>query len=80
MSQDQNQLERYEKRAPGWETRCLTCGLSEPFGKYGYRLGGAGTDYRLHWCPRCQRYRCHRIQRRRDRKNRAEGEGTKNAG
>ena len=54
----------WERRAPGWAIRCLTCGLAEPWGKYGIRLGGAGKPRTLGWCSRCRRFRCHVIEKR----------------
>lgn len=54
----------YERRAPGWVIRCLTCGLTEPLGKYAIRRGAAGRPRRLHWCPRCRWLRCCIIDKR----------------
>jgi len=63
-SLDNQTNEKYEQRAPGWVIRCLKCGLTEPFGKYGIRLGGAGRNWTLGWCPRCRWIRCHVIDKR----------------
>lgn len=38
---------------PGWKVRCLKCGFTEDWGKYGVRLGAAGRSYTWGWCPRC---------------------------
>ncbi len=54
----------YEQRAPGWDIRCLKCGFTEPFGKYGIRLGGAGRKWTLARCQRCRRFCCHVIEKR----------------
>ena len=61
-----NTCERYERRAPGWVVRCLTCGLTEPWGKYGIRKFAAGRRWTLGWCARCRWIRCHVIERRTD--------------
>ena len=58
----------YERRAPGWNSRCLTCGLVEPYGKHGIRIAAAGSPRKLYWCDRCQRFRCHRVERREEAK------------
>lgn len=50
-------------RAPGWEVRCLTCGQTEPWGRYGIRRLGAGRAWTIGWCARCRRMRCHVIER-----------------
>ncbi|MCE5277623.1 MAG: serine/threonine protein kinase [Planctomycetaceae bacterium] len=64
----QQQQETYERRAPGWVIRCKTCGLTEPWGKYGVRLLGKGRNWTLGWCSRCRWIRCHVIE---------QGEGAK---
>ncbi len=56
----------FEQRAPGWVIRCLKCGFTEPWGKYGIRLGAAGRTWTLGWCARCRWVRCHVIEKRRD--------------
>lgn len=43
-----------EARAPGWRIRCLKCGFTEPWGKYGVRLWATGKEYTLGWCSRCR--------------------------
>jgi hypothetical protein len=54
----------YERRAPGWVVRCLKCGFTEPWGKYGFRRGAWGREWRLRRCPRCGRFCCHVIEKR----------------
>jgi hypothetical protein len=49
--------------APGWKIRCLKCGFTEDFGKYGVRLWGAGKPYTVGWCARCRWIRCHVIEK-----------------
>lgn len=65
MSEQQNHSveERYESQAPGWVVRCLKCGLTEPWGKYGIRLGGAGRNWTVGWCSRCRFLRCHVVEK-----------------
>lgn|GEM_PF-5086395 len=41
---DAELLAKYEQRAPGWVVRCLRCGFTEPWGKYGVRLWGGGVE------------------------------------
>jgi hypothetical protein len=60
---DNQTLERYERRAPGWQIRCLKCGFTEPWGKYGIRIGAAGREYTLGRCARCRRICCHVIEK-----------------
>jgi hypothetical protein len=52
-----------EQRAPGWRVRCLKCGFTEPWGKYGIRIGGSGTSYTLGRCDRCRRIRIHAVEK-----------------
>jgi hypothetical protein len=55
----------YEQRAPSWEIRCLKCGFTEYWGKYGIRLGvGLGRSWTLARCQRCGRFCCHVIEKR----------------
>ena len=61
---DKQVMERYEARAPGWQVRCLKCGLTEHWGKYGIRIGGWGRKWTLGWCSRCRWIRCHVIEKR----------------
>ena len=50
--------------APGWQIRCLTCGLKVPAGEVGIiRIGAFGRSYKLGWCSRCKRLRCLVIER-----------------
>jgi hypothetical protein len=50
-------------RAPGWKIRCLKCGFTEDWGKYGIRRGAFGRTYTLGWCSRCRWIRCHVIEK-----------------
>ncbi|MFM9145025.1 MAG: hypothetical protein ACKORL_06600 [Phycisphaerales bacterium] len=43
-----------------WSARCLTCGHRFPYP--GIRLGAAGRPARLLRCPRCERWRCCRVE------------------
>ena len=61
---DARQSEPYERRAPGWDVRCLKCGFKEPWGKYGIRIHARGRSYTLGRCPRCRRIGCHIIEKR----------------
>ncbi len=58
--------EKAEKRAPGWDVRCLKCGFTEQWGKYGIRLWAVGRKYALGRCQRCGRFCCHVIEKRRN--------------
>ena len=62
---DQQTSAQYERRAPGWDVRCLKCGFTEPWGKYGIRIWGAGRKYTLGRCQRCRKICCHVIEKRR---------------
>lgn len=55
--------------APGWQVRCLRCGLHVPAGQAGIiRLGAYGKSYKLGWCWRCRWVRCFVVERsKRDR-------------
>jgi len=53
-----------EKRAPGWTVRCRRCGFTEPWGKYGIRLGAWGTKYTLGRCANCGRFTTFAIERK----------------
>ena len=61
------QLQRWESRAPGWQIRCLKCGFTEPWGKYGIRLAAIGNKYTLGFCTRCRWLWLHVIEKRRTR-------------
>jgi len=62
---DENELARYERRAPGWVVRCKRCGFTEPWGKYGVRLAAASwKKCTLGRCARCGRICCHVIEKR----------------
>jgi hypothetical protein len=43
-----------------WSARCLTCGHRFPFP--GIRIGAAGRPAKLLRCPRCERWRCCRVE------------------
>ena len=38
-----------QTRVPDWEVRCLKCGFTEDWGKYGIRRGVFGRSYALGW-------------------------------
>jgi hypothetical protein len=52
-----------EKRASGWQIRCLNCDFTEPWGKYGIRLKAVGRTYTFGRCPQCKRIRIHVIEK-----------------
>ena len=58
------QLERWATRAPGWNIRCLKCNFTEPYGKYGIRLGAAGKKYTVGYCSQCRGIRFYVIERK----------------
>lgn len=41
-----------QDQAPGWRVRCLKCGFSDGWGKYGIRRGAFGKCYTVGWCFR----------------------------
>jgi hypothetical protein len=43
-----------------WSARCLTCGHRFPYP--GIRVGAYGKPCKLMPCPRCQRWRCCRVE------------------
>ena len=43
-----------------WNARCLTCGHRFPLP--GIRIGAAGRPAKLLRCPRCERWRCCRVE------------------
>lgn len=50
--------------APGWQVRCLTCGLRVDAGRAGVvRIAAVGKSYKLGWCSRCRRIRCLVVER-----------------
>jgi hypothetical protein len=61
-----------QTRAPGWNVRCLRCGFTEDWGKYGIRRGAFGRSYTVGWCPRFRWIRCHVIEKAKDS---SEGQG-----
>lgn len=61
---DERQL--WETRAPGWQIRCLKCGFTEPWGKYGIRKLAAGKSYTIGFCSHCRWLRFHVTEKRPD--------------
>jgi hypothetical protein len=59
----EEQQRHWETRSPGWKIRCRKCNFSEPYGKYGIRLGGAGRKYTLGHCSHCRGMRFQVIER-----------------
>jgi hypothetical protein len=47
-----------------WRITATGFRFTEPWGKYGVRLGGAGRPRTWGWCSRCQWTRCHVIEKR----------------
>jgi RNase P subunit RPR2 len=58
------QRQRWETRAPGWQIRCLKCGFTEPFGKYGIRKFAGGKSYTVGFCTHCRWLRFYVIEKR----------------
>ena len=58
----EEQLQRWEARAPGWQIRCLKCDFTEPFGKYGIRMKAAGKKYTVGYCSHCRGLRFYVIE------------------
>jgi len=58
------ELQHWEKRAPGWQIRCLKCGFTEPWGKYGIRLGAFGKKYTFGFCSQCRWIRIHVVEKK----------------
>jgi hypothetical protein len=52
-----------EKRAPGWQIRCLKCDFTEAFGKDGIRYKAVGRTYTFGRCQQCKRVRIHVIEK-----------------
>jgi len=52
-----------EKRAQGWQIRCLKCGCAEPWVKRGARPKATERSYTFGRCPRCKRIRFRVIER-----------------
>lgn len=63
---DPVQAAAWEKRAPGWVARCLKCGYTQPFGKFGYRLHAAGQPRKLLLCERCRVQCWHIVEKKRE--------------
>ncbi len=53
-----------QERAPGWDIRCLKCGFTEEWGKYGIRKWAVGKSYTIGWCSKCHWVRCHVIEKK----------------
>ena len=62
--ESQQTRDEYERRAPGWDVRCLKCGFKEPWGKYGIRRWAIGRAWTLGRCSRCGKICCHIIEKR----------------
>lgn len=59
---DRGVRDQEERRAPGWELRCLRCGYRQPYGRRGIRIGAASVGKSvLLRCSRCGRLGCHRV-------------------
>ena len=59
---EEEQRAHYESRAPGWILRCLRCGYTEPWGKYGIRIGAKSYGkVTVRRCVNCKRIRFHAI-------------------
>lgn len=51
--------------APGWQVRCLKCGLTLDAADLGWiRIRAAGRSYKLLWCQQCGRFRCFAMERK----------------
>jgi hypothetical protein len=61
----EEQRQRWEARAPGWQIRCLKCDFTEPFGKYGIRMRAAGKKYTWGYCSHCRGLRFYIIEHER---------------
>jgi len=59
----EEELRHWEARAPGWKIRCLKCGLTEPFGKYGIRKWATGKKYTFGYCVQCRALRFYVVER-----------------
>jgi hypothetical protein len=61
---ERNPQAEHERRAPGWVVRCKRCGFTQPWGKFGVRLGGASwRKCTIGRCSRCGRLCCHAIEK-----------------
>ncbi|HLX94500.1 MAG TPA: hypothetical protein VKU37_02020 [Verrucomicrobiae bacterium] len=60
------EIRRWETRAPGWQIRCLKCGFTEPFGKYGIRRWAAGRQFTIGFCRHCRWLRFQVIEKKKD--------------
>ncbi len=60
------EIQRWESRAPGWRIRCLKCGFTESWGKYGIRLGAVGNKYTIGFCSHCHWLRFYVIERKKE--------------
>jgi hypothetical protein len=52
-----------EKRAPGWQIRCLKCDFTEPWSKSVTRIKAVGWTYSFGRCAQCKRIRMHVIEK-----------------
>jgi hypothetical protein len=52
-----------EKRALGWQIRCLNCDFTGPWGKSGIRLKAKSRKYTFGRYPQCRRIRLRVIER-----------------
>ena len=61
---NQEEFDKYEKRAPGWQMRCCKCGYTEHYGKYGIRKWAASAGkVTWGWCSKCRWIRFHAIEK-----------------
>ena len=52
-----------ETRAPCWQIRCIKCGFTEPWGKYGVQRWANGKSFTIGKCFQCKRIRCHVVEK-----------------
>jgi hypothetical protein len=51
--------------APGWQVRCLKCGVTFDASDLGIiRVAGFGKSYKLFWCEQCGWFRCFALERK----------------
>ncbi|MCJ7544988.1 MAG: hypothetical protein MUP47_10605 [Phycisphaerae bacterium] len=51
--------------APGWQVRCLRCGLTFDAADLGWtRLWARGTSYKALWCSQCHWLSCFALERK----------------
>ena len=56
-------FQKWQSRAPGWRVRCLKCGLTEHWGKYGIRRAAFGRKFIPGYCSRCRWLRIHVVEK-----------------